>query len=391
MNKKTSKKSTEVAIPEVWRKNPIFAATRQTEPREIAVGDDTVWSIGIVPPVGQVTPYYLRAFDVRHAEVIFALFGYFRDNGLAFNAKVNLSYTKLLKIVGWQDGSPQRALIKDILGDLTNIWTKIVSPNYFHEFKVISSFSRCGNPHEPNSEKIARAEFDPKFVEFLEGVERNLSIRLDVFNSISSGIAKSIYLYIPSRALKSTKEKPFRITLTNLFEQINIPVEKYKSKRLQKLTQHRSAVIEQLDNLPINFNKKLRVRIEETRDGKDYNLCAWAEEMSEAEIKQPQKESLLNWFINGNRGSVEDFNELIKCNRELNDYEVCALEIAGVDLKESERFLKLAKSLLGETVFSEVCGNAKQAANDGSVKNPTAYLIALVRAELLNELPLWGE
>lgn len=229
-----NKKTTEDLIPEIWQKEPIFMAVRQNEPREISVGDDTIWRIGTTPPVGQVLPCYLRAFDVRHAEVIFALFSYFRDEGLPFDAEVNLSYTQLLKIVGWSDVNQQETLIKDILGDLENIWVEITSENYYEQFRILSTSGK-GNPQDPSAKVIERIIFNPTFIKILENLESNLSIRFDVFKSIPSKIAKAIYLYLPSKAMNCTKEKPFRISLTDLFAEIGIPNEENKANYMREV------------------------------------------------------------------------------------------------------------------------------------------------------------
>jgi hypothetical protein len=239
--------------------------------------------MGVQPPFGKITnPDYLKGFDVRHAEVIFKLLAFYRENDIDFSHKVDISYYKLLQIIGWKRCSKNLNTLKEILADLNNIWTQIiVNDDHYIKFQILSA-EETGYLHKcKENPKLRYIQFAPTFLEFLGDIEKFFSIRLDIFNSLSSGIAKAIYLYIPSRALKSSKNSPFKITLTNLYRQINIKVPVYKSDRLRKITQHKRPIIAQLDQALINYNKKLRVTLEETKDNTDYNFCAWVEELCE--------------------------------------------------------------------------------------------------------------
>jgi hypothetical protein len=205
--------------------------------------------MGVQPPFGKITNQdYLRGLDIRHAELIFKLFAFFRDNNIDFNHKVDISYYKLLKIIGWERSKQNLEKLKDVLGDLSSIWTTIVTEKEIKTFRILSA-SANWDPQNPENANLEYISFDPTFLEFLGNVELFLSIRLDILNTMTSNIAKTIYLYIPSRALKNTKATPFRITLTNLFNQIKISIPKYKSLRFKTMSQHKKSVMAQLDNV----------------------------------------------------------------------------------------------------------------------------------------------
>lgn len=389
----------ESSVPQIWGKNPIFAAVKQKQSTEVQLSDGAVWRMGVQPPFGKITNQdYLRGLDIRHAELIFKLFAFFRDNNIDFNHKVDISYYKLLKIVGWERSKQNLEKLKDILGDLSSIWTTIITEKEIKTFRILSA-SANWDPQNPENATLEYISFDPTFLEFLGNVELFLSIRLDILNAMKSNIAKTIYLYIPSRALKNTKATPFKITLINLFQQIKISVPQYKSARFKTMTQHKSSVMDQLDNVLINYNKKLKVVLEETKDGSDYNFCAWVEEVTEKDFVTPSRDSLRTWFINGQNkkpGLAREFDNLIKNSVSLDVYQTETLQEAEINIKKSRIFLEQSNALLGSTKFNELISEVKGRVlhdhynkSKNSIKSPIAYLITLIRSELLGELPLF--
>lgn len=103
---------------------------------------------------------------------------------------------------------------------------------------------------------------------------------------MTNNIVKAIYSYIVPRAIPCKKTNPFKISLTQLFEQNQINVPKYKSLRYKIMAGNKKTIISQLNNVPIKYqkddilmscHKKLMVSLEDTQDGKDYKLCAWNE------------------------------------------------------------------------------------------------------------------
>ena len=352
----------ESSVPQIWGKNPIFAAVKQKQATEVQLSDGAVWRMGVQPPFGKITNQdYLRGLDIRHAELIFKLFAFFRDNNIDFNHKVDISYYKLLKIIGWERSKQNLEKLKDVLGDLSSIWTTIVTEKEIKTFRILSA-SANWDPKNPENANLEYISFDPTFLEFLGNVELFLSIRLDILNTMTSNIAKTIYLYIPSRALKNTKATPFRITLTNLFNQIKISIPKYKSLRFKTMSQHKKSVMAQLDNVLINYNKKLKVDLEETKDGKDYNFCAWVEEVTEKDFVAPSRDSLRTWFINGQGktpGLSKEFENLTKNTEPLDIYQTETLNEAEININKSRIFLEQSKALLGTAKFNELIADVK--------------------------------
>ena len=134
-------KFSETSIPQIWGKNPIFAAVKQKTTTEVRLSDGAVWKMGVQPPFGSISnPDYLKGFDIRHAEVIFKLLAFYRENDIKFSHKVDISYYKLLQIIGWERCSKSMATLKEILGDLSNIWTQIIiNDNHYIKFQVLSA------------------------------------------------------------------------------------------------------------------------------------------------------------------------------------------------------------------------------------------------------------
>lgn len=374
----------EAKVPQAWSKAPIFAAVPQSSPREVVLSDGTVWTMGIKAPHSNNVEYQ-RALDIRHAEVIFSLISFFRSNGLQYNDQIDVSYRQLLQIVNWPKCDTNLKKLKDILGDLENIWTQISDGKTNLKFKILASITLEENA-ETKAERLRFLVFDKTFMQFIEAFEKTQNIQLDVLNSIRSDIAKALYLYLPSRAVKNTKNSPFKITLTKVFEQIGAVVPQHKSKRKQRFTQNNNSVLNQLDNTRLQFNTKLRVCLEETKNKKDYNLCAWPEPLKDTEVQDRDSTSkLFVWFIDGNNGTAEDFYKKIVKMPALNIYEKGKLQNCGIDIIQNEKFLRMSKALMGE--FTELCGELvdKVHTSPTGIRNPLFYFIGLIRRNLTGD------
>jgi hypothetical protein len=117
------------------------------------------------------------------------------------------------------------------------------------------------------------------------------------------------------------------------------------------------------------------------------------------DLTVPGKDSLRSWFINGQKhigDSSPKFDELIKSIEPLDWYQKETLKEAEIDWERSRIFLEQSKALLGRAKFDELCSDVKGRilSNKYSdsvkpLKSPIAYLIALIRSELLGELPLY--
>jgi hypothetical protein len=104
-------------------------------------------------------------------------------------------------------------------------------------------------------------------------------------------------------------------------------------------------------------------------------------------------------FINGrNRtfGTSQEFNELLNAIEPLDIYQKETLREAEIDWEKSRVFLEQSKALLGIGKFEELCAEVKGRVLSSyynnsvtPIRSPIAYLITLIRSELLGELPLY--
>lgn len=384
-------KPSEAVAPSDFMTNPIFAAEKQDRARAIKCADGTTWVIGTQDPTRKDFP--VKSFDVRHAELIFSLIAFFRQNFLDFNKEINLSFNQLLKIMNKTKSNKSFDLVKELVYDLYNIWVEIkLNDTEALKFKILNA-SSIHMKYDPNDkdkvveECLRGMSFHPKFTELLENIEKRLYIRLDIFDSLTSKLAKAIYLYIPSRAIHyNSKEDSFKITMKNVLEQLGESVPEFKSVRHKKFVQARkdNSIISQLDNALLSLGKKLRVSIEDTSDGSDYNLCFWVEPTRDIEIIEKIDSKLKEWYIQSG-GTAEDFHKLIINPLPLDSYEEEKLSEGGLNLKQTKRFLEMTKALMPD--FKELCGEfAYLSQSRDRIWNPTAYFIGMVRRNLTGEL-----
>lgn len=149
----------------------IFAATRQEKPTKFEFPDGAVWETGVQPPFGEITnSEYLRGFDVRHAELIFKLLAFFRENDINVEHRVDMSYYKLLKIIGWKRSKQNLEKVKDVLGDLCSIWIKITRQEKCFAFRVLETLEEK-NVGDGQNEILKNLGFDHSFLDHIEDVE----------------------------------------------------------------------------------------------------------------------------------------------------------------------------------------------------------------------------
>jgi hypothetical protein len=378
---------------------PIFAGEEQKEGRMVPLPDGTLLKSGGVPhplyPEAGAKP----ALDVRHSEILFCLYSFFRQNLIDFDDSISITKNQLFKITGWTKDKDKSKLMNRLLYDLCTTMNHKVFDN---GTKVVFTFLIPPSSYllDKNDEILFMKEirFNPEFIELMSDIENRLSVQLDVFQNISNPIAKAIYLYIPSRVIAGSYDseaKSFKITSKKLFEQIAVKKEiTYRSERKKYFTQNKNSIISQLDDAKINPTKKLKVAIQNSKtDKSDINLCFWAEELSPKDITKNYDSKLKNWYLLGG-GDEAVYIEKVKVLPELNHYEMDCIDKAKINFKENEKFLCMAKAILSEGEFREICGEIKyRIQTDGynspsAIRSPLAYFISLVRRTLTGELPL---
>lgn len=399
-NKFTFEKNSEAQTHRDFVTAPIFAGEEQSEGRIVPLPDGTLLKSGGVPhplyPEAGVKP----ALDVRHSEIMFCLYSFFRQNMIDLDDAISLTKNQLFKIIGWGKNKDKSDLLNKLLYDLcTTMNGKIIS----EDEEIIFTFLQ-----PPASYKMKKGEitfiseirFNPEFINLMSDIENRLSIQLDVFQAISNPIAKSIYLYIPSRVIAgdyNSEKNAFKITSKKLFEQIAVKKNiRYRSERKKYFTQHKNSILDQLNDTRLNSVKKLKVSIKNSKtDSSDINLCFWAEDLSPKDITKNYDSKLKNWYLLGG-GKESDFVGKVKTLPDLEPYESDCLNKAGINIKENEKFLRMAKAVLHHGEYKEICGEIKYRVqadrlnyeSPAAIKSAMAYFISLIRRSLTGELPL---
>jgi hypothetical protein len=387
-----------VPIPESMASKPIFASKPQKGSREVMVNDKR-WVIGSDHPLNiEGKLQTLSAFDIRHGKLIFILLHEFKMEHEDFHTKridwnrtIQFSVYELCqKYYGYVDGKRYDA-IKALLFDLEHTLIKIHDEEARSavSFKILSGASYRERYNKKESEHpelwLEHVTLDPNFIIHVLNLEKLLHIRLDVLLSLSNQLAAAIYTYIPSRAFKASKDKPFTINLSTLFEQLGESVPKYKSQRKEKLKRNRGRanidILRDLDGQRIT-NGVLRVVLADTADKKDYKLLFWAEEKSLREKKFRTTDTYKIWRETNK--SEESFDIL---TRKLPALEFDEIEIItsdlGIDLGKSHTYLMLAKAIIGEYLFNDLLGDIKQKIMENkNVGNAFAYFTWGVEREI---------
>jgi hypothetical protein len=222
----------------------------------------------------------------------------------------------------------------------------------------------------------------PEFVELLMDWTQLMHVRLDVLRSLTSDLAQAIYLYIPSRAVHHTKEDPWKITLSALFEQLDLPVPPSKSVRKKILTQHKKSVLRQLNDVPV-LKGFLKVGLRLNNDKTDWLFLAWVETSDKLPDLRNSDSALVDAWRRSGRPETELAKVLRTALPDLPDDTRHLAEIARVDLEKIERFLRLCILLLGKNKLLRMLAELKVEVIEGrGPQNPTGTLIW----RLLNEI-----
>jgi hypothetical protein len=243
---------------------PVFAATKQTGPREITVrvriGDEVTerrYQIGGFHPLDP--DQHPPALDVRHARAIFSLLS-FRDE-YDDTRLIRFSFNEFCCKYAQTNGGRYARAIKRIVRDLTDSYIRVsdMKTGIDHEYRLIERIDIEKRPPRRRDSRIATSKqkemrfngctLSPEFAGLLNRVAELQDLNIDVFNAIRSPLAEAIYLYIPSRAHHHSENDPFEITLTNLLQQVSFPVPAVNWICKKLFTQNRHSILNQLDGL----------------------------------------------------------------------------------------------------------------------------------------------
>lgn len=381
-----------VVAPRDYFLGPVFAATKQTGPREVTVrvkneiGEiiERRYQVGGFSPL-RGAKYIPPALDVRHARAVFSLLSFrkqFEETRL-----IRFSFNEFCKRYANSNGGRYAREISSILSDLLYAFIRITDTktDISHSYRIIEHIDIEERPPRRKDAVLAKSNqlemwfngctLSKEFFDLLSQIAELQNLKLDVFTSIRSPLAQSIYLYIPSRAVHHSEAKPFEITLTNLLQQVSAEVPAHKSKRKEIFTQHTTSILSQLDGVE-TLTGIFRVKLANTSDKSDWKLQAWVEKNGKILPSQEPKEDskLLKAFLKGGR-TREEWTRLVI--QPLSDYELDLLQTAKIDPGKHRRFLEKTKAILREWQFDILLAEAKCDEQEGkkAKKNSTARLI----------------
>ena len=383
--KTTPPKLITVPAPRDYFLGPVFAATRQTEGREIVIGDRR-YLIGGFHPLRRDNPRHNipspPALDVRHARAVLALLSFrtpFEQDRL-----IKFSFNELCHRYARSNGGRYARDLANVIGDLLDSFIRITDlrNGYAHEYRMIERIHIEKRPARGNPEQLETwfhsVTLSPEFSELLAKIADLQHIKLPVFTSIRSPLAQSIYLFLPSRAHHHTEADPFETTLTTLLTQVAHPIPTYKSDRRGLFTQNKNSIISQLDGKE-TLSGVFRVRLAETADGADWKLQCWVEPTPRQLPKAfPDSKMIAAWLAAGN--SREELARRLATIAPLDCRDLELLALAQVRLPGCEPALKLAKALLGGTRFEGLLAEAKGDALEGrpTTKTPNHRLMSRI-------------
>jgi len=379
-----------VAAPQDYFLGPVFAATKQTGPRQVTVKVNVngqvierQYSMGGFHPLRPNHPP--PALDVRHARAIFALLS-FRDP-YDDTRLVRFSFNDFCRRYAHTNGGRYSRAIREILADLTDSYIRVLDLNTSeaHTYRLIERLDIVDRPIRRKDAVLALSNqqemwfngctLSQEFFALLNRIAELQYLKLDVFTSIRSPLAQAIYLYIPSRAYHHTEAKPFEIAISKLLEQVSFPIPQFKSFRKKLFTQNRNSILKQLDGVE-TLTGRFRVKLTETADGTDWKLLAWVEPEKKPKPQTTEHSKLLAAYLKSGRPR-ELFDRALDTIEPLSDYDMELLETAGVEISRNRRFFEMVKALLKAPRFSTLLSEAKADALEGrkATKNPTARLI----------------
>ena len=299
-----------VLAPKDYFLGPVFAATKQTGPREVTIGERR-YQIGGSNAMRRNNQK--PALDVRHARAIFALLS-FRDP-FAESRLIRFSFNEFCQRYARTNGGRYARAISGIVADLIESYISVtdLKTGIGHQYRLIERLDIESRQPRRRDSKLAKSNqselwfngcsLSPEFFGLLGKITELQHLRLDVFTAIRSPLAQAIYLYIPSRAHHHDEANPFEITVSKLLEQIAAPKPLQKSKRKEIFTKHQDegrAIIQQLDGRK-TLSGVFRVRLAETCDKSDWKIQAWIEKTEKQQARKPSKSILVATWLDSGR------------------------------------------------------------------------------------------
>ena len=361
---------------------PVFAATKQSGPREVTIGERRYLIGGFHPMRRNFCP---PALDVRHARAIFCLLS-FRDpfDGTRL---IRFSFNEFCRRYACSNGGRYAQAISEIVADLLDSYIRVtdIKTSVSHQYRLIEHIDIETRPIRRKDAGLANSPqvemwfngctLSPEFYGMLGRVAELQHLNLGVFTGIRSPLAQAIYLYLPSRAFHHSERKPFEISITKLLQQVSFPVPPLKFRRRQMFVQNNNPILKQLNGVEI-LSGRFRVALADAADGSDWKLQAWVEKQPQRQKLSQSKSKLINAYLQSGR-SRQYLEQALHNIQPLSAYELELLERAEVEVAGNDRFFELAKAVLKPSRFVGLLSEAKGDALEGRTarKSPTARLI----------------
>jgi len=380
-----------VAAPKDFLLGPVFAARKQTGPRDITIGRRR-YEVGGFHPMRP--DFHPPALDVRHARAVFTLLSFRNPN--ENSPFIRFSFREFCRRYAKTNGGRYARAIKAIVADLIDSYIRVTDLDtcISRQYRLIERLEVEGRPPRRKDSKLARSNqqemffngctLSQEFFGLLGQITELRYLRLDVLTAIRSPLAQAIYLYIPSRAHHHSEANPFEITLANLLEQVSHPVPRHKSVRHKLFTQHAQqghSIMQQLDTAD-TLTGVFRLRLAETSGGTDWKLQAWVEQRQRSKTLSGDSKLIAAWLHSGR--TLAQLERRLANLQALSDYEMGLLEMAAVRLAGNERFFMVAKAMLNPGEFAGLLAEAKGDELEGrkAKKNPTARLIWRIKSAI---------
>ena len=353
---------------------------------------DCIWTQGYSPE--WLDKPLVKSFGTSHARLIFGLFKFFQDHGLTEQTSINVGFSGLTKILQLGQGGQSVKEIQRLLGELASIWSKVVYPDgSVEEFKILDFTTRRTKNGE---EKLKTVCFSDGFITLLNHFDPDkiYTLLYSVLCNMSSNVAQAIYLQFTHKVVRETtnpftENNPWRKNITNLLQDLDQVVPKYRSQRKQIFTRvqgNKGSVIEQLDGVPIQQpHIILHAKLEENAAKDDYNLCLWCERIKEKAPTEKGEGAMLQWWLMSGR-SEDEYRQRLKAYRPICPKVKEDLADCGYPVKQNLRFLEIANKLLNDGELEELASDCKYRVNaEKSIANIGAYLHASIKNGIIEQ------
>jgi hypothetical protein len=383
----------EIRAPMSFFLGPIFASIKQLGGRDVTAGG-WHYKIGGFHPDNVPAERIAPALHVRHALALFVLLS-FLPRETIFSAlppgtpltldhlRVSFSMKAFCRRFASSSGGRLRKDIKSLLGDLTDTYIRMDNLKTMErlEFRLLDSRRVYQKFRQPQNLPDAQLDFSinyavlsEEFFRLLCRIDELFRLKLSVLTSISSRLAQSFYLYLPSHAAHHGVDNPWHISLSNALTEVGHPVPEYLSQRKALFTQNSSSIIDQLDKKEIQGGT---FRIQVVPGKKDSLLEMWCEKPDYTpppELRKQRPATMVAWLESG--GTEEGYVCRMKISPPLDGYDLQLLHKSGIPYEKSERFYKVVKSLIGPSRFRELLHEIKVDVDCGKVmrKSPGALL-----------------